>query len=143
MKPRSILLSVTPKYVELIAGGAKTIELRRRFPDVPAGTRMYLYSTLPIGAVTTRVRVESVDFAAPPILWKRYSDKTGVSKKEFDSYFDGREIGCAVEVSKPEAISPTPLASLRHVLDNFVVPQSYRYLTADDEGQLLGRPRPT
>lgn len=139
MSERAVLLSVAPQFAEKIADGSKTIELRRRFPQVPAGTWLYLYVTLPVGAVMGRAKVVNVDAAAPSALWKRHREKMGISQKYFNEYFHDIEEGFAVHLAEYEPLTPASLDGLRSMMDGFVAPQSYRFLTASDQAAILGR----
>lgn len=55
---------------------------------------------------------------------------SGITKKFFDQYFEGRKKGYALKISSPKLyenpINPFDLFS------SFVAPQSFKYLTAED-----------
>jgi predicted transcriptional regulator len=133
MTARAVLLSVAPEFAEKIAAGTKTVELRRRFPDVPLGTWVYLYVTLPVGALTGRARVFAIDADGPPALWARHHAGAGLSLDRFLRYFAGCERGYAVRLHAYETLDPVALGTLRAALPGFVAPQSYRFL--DDHAQ--------
>lgn len=133
MSGRAVLLSVAPEFAEKIAAGTKTVELRRRFPDVPAGTWIYLYVTLPVGAVTGRARVAAIDADEPSALWRRHRSAAGLSQARFTAYFAGSPRGFAVHLSHYEPLRAVDLATLRRALPGFVAPQSFRFV--DDEAQ--------
>ena len=135
---RAVLLSVAPEFAEKIADGTKTVELRKRFPSVPSGTWMYLYVTLPIGAVIGRVKISEIDTANPKKIWDEHKNKVGISKTRFSEYFGGRQEGHAVHLSDYEAITPITLRELRMKMTDFVVPQSYRYLSEIDQALMHG-----
>lgn len=137
MSERAVLLSIAPEFAEKIAAGTKTTELRRRFPEVPAGTWVYLYATLPVGAVIGRAQVARIDIDKPSELWKRHKTMTGISKKSFDDYFGDRHIGFAVSLMGYEEIRSVGLDELRSMTGGFVVPQSYRYLDDDMQRMLV------
>lgn len=133
MTDRAVLLSVAPEFADKIAAGTKTVELRRRFPDVPAGTWIYFYVTLPVGAVTGRARVAATEADEPSALWTRHRARVGLSRDRFVAYFAGRDRGFAVRLEGYEALHPVALAQLRAALPGFVAPQSYRFV--DDQAQ--------
>ncbi|MCB1735690.1 MAG: ASCH domain-containing protein [Gammaproteobacteria bacterium] len=137
MNGRAILLSVAPEFAEKIAGGSKTVELRRRFPDAPEGTWIYLYVTLPVGAILGRVRVASIDVDKPTELWARHRAKVGLSRDRFDHYFQDQDAGFAVQLSHYESIEPIRLEHLRIAMSGFVAPQSYRYLDIEQQKAIL------
>lgn len=128
MSERAVLLSVAPEFAEKIADGTKTVELRRRFPDVPVGTWIFLYVTLPVGAILGRVKVAEVHMDEPITLWKHYHECVGLSRARFDKYFEGRDIGYAVLLADYQEVPSQDLDSLRQIIDGFVAPQSYRFL---------------
>lgn len=133
MMPQAVLLSVAPEFADKIAVGTKTVELRRRFPDVPVGTLVYFYVTLPVGAVTGRARVAAIDADEPSALWTRHRAAVGLSRERFAAYFAGRDRGFAVRLEDYEALAPVALAALRVALPGFVAPQCYRFV--DDQAQ--------
>ncbi|MEZ4321149.1 MAG: ASCH domain-containing protein [Myxococcota bacterium] len=135
MSQPAVLISITPEFAGKIAAGSKTIELRRKFPDVPEGTWIYLYVTLPVGAVVGRVKVVEVDADEPSALWTRHHSEVGLTRDRFDNYFAERERGFAVRLSGYQALDAVDLEALRRDLPGFVAPQSYRFL--DDEAQLV------
>lgn len=141
MIEHAVLVSVAPEFAEKIAEGSKTIELRRRFPNVPTGTWMYLYVTLPVGAILGRVKVANIDAGSPSVLWKRHRTKAGISQSRFDEYFEGTSAGFAVRLADYEAIAPMSLEGLRTAMDGFVAPQSYRFLTSIDQAAILRKSR--
>lgn len=47
MSNKEVLLSIKPKYCELIASGKKTIEVRKTRPKIETPFKCYIYCTLP------------------------------------------------------------------------------------------------
>lgn len=124
----AVLISIAPEFVEKIAAGTKTVELRRRFPHIPPGTWMFFYATLPVGAVVGRARILSIERMAVRAIWDVYSEYTGLNRERFDLYFRDVVDGYAIQISDYEPLEPIPLPTLRRILPGFVAPQSYRYL---------------
>lgn len=143
MTERAILLSIAPEFAEKIATGSKTIELRRRFPDVPTGTWVYLYVTLPVGAVLGRARVSKIEIDEPSKLWKRHRSRVGLTRNRFDEYFSTQELGFAIHLAEYETLAPLGLNELRRALHGFVAPQSYRFLDSAAQKVLLANSRPS
>lgn len=137
MIERAVLLSITPEFAEMIAIGSKTIELRRRFPEIPEGSWIYFYVTLPVGAVQGRARVAQIDAATPATLWQRYSTKTGLARNRFNAYFAYCDKGFAVRLTGYEALGSVDLVKLRSIIPGFVAPQSYRFLDSNVQASLL------
>lgn len=67
---KSVLLSITPKYCELIASGQKTVEIRKNRPKINVPFKVYIYENLSGGKGSGKVIGEFVcDYisAIPPI----------------------------------------------------------------------------
>ncbi|MBO9716125.1 MAG: ASCH domain-containing protein, partial [Pseudoxanthomonas sp.] len=124
------------EFAEKIADGSKTVELRKRFPAVPTGTWIYLYVTLPVGAVLGRAKVVDIDAAKPSKLWRRHHARVGISQERFNDYFNGRDEGYAVHLAQYESLSPMSLDGLRKAMNGFVVPQNYRFLDSSDQAAI-------
>ena len=127
---RGVFLPVHPKYMSLLLSGAKTVELRRRFPELPAGTPVVLYSTTPVRAVVALSSIRRVEVDTLEALWARFGSNAAVSRDVFDLYFDGLDRGTAVLLSPPQPLQrPVLLQELRRSFDQFTIPQNYRYVS--------------
>ena len=74
---KSVLLSVHPKWCELIAGGKKTVEVRKTRPKIETPFQCYIYATKP----KTR--------SHPARITVGLKQETVVKKmKSYDSHFD-------------------------------------------------------
>lgn len=125
---RSLLVSIHPKYVDLIFSGAKRVELRRRFDPGAAGRSMLIYATLPIGAVVGSTTVENVHHLTIEELWSKVGEFAAVNRADFFSYFGGLTHGYGLELGSIDRYhSQISLADLRDV-HGVSPPQSYRYL---------------
>jgi predicted transcriptional regulator len=128
-EPVGVLLSIRPIFAKLIASGAKTIELRRRFPTLPTGSMLILYATKPIGAVLGLGRLRSTTTATPQRLWRKFGSASGISKQTFDLYFDECIEGLAIEIGDFAPLThPLSISELRETWPEFTPPQSYRYV---------------
>jgi predicted transcriptional regulator len=132
MARKTLLISIKPRYAAMIFSGAKTVELRRKEPRVGPGDRMIVYVSSPTMEVTGECTVTEIEKAAPDKLWKRVRDKAGVTKQEFDDYFDGADQAIAIHLRKPKIFeTPVGLGALRKAL-SIHPPQSFRYLQESD-----------
>jgi len=134
--PRVVFMSVHPRFVELIFSGKKKFELRRRGAGLNAGDIVYVYATSPEMALRGRFVVNDVIHEKLPTLWSRVRNTAGISKKQFDEYFQGKERGFAISVRDEMLLSPVPLATLRKTWPGFHPPQSYRYLASQEASSL-------
>lgn len=129
---RDVLVSVQPKYVSKILAGAKTVELRRRFPESAAtGALALIYSSSPVRAVVGYARIREVLRLPISKIWKEHGTAACVSKKEFDEYFQGLKFGFAIFLERIKLLSPQVAATDLEQQFGIVPPQSYRYLQKD------------
>jgi predicted transcriptional regulator len=125
-----VLLSIKPEYAEKIFSGHKSIELRRICPKVEQGDFIFVYVSSPVKTLMGRIEVQKVISNTPQKLWKKVGDKSGVSKKVFDSYYEGASLGFGILVTNPIKLKrPIHLDTLRRSMKGFRPPQNYYYVT--------------
>jgi predicted transcriptional regulator len=128
---RTLLISLRPRFAELLLSGIKTVELRRVQPAVGRGAPVLLYASGPTCALLGTAIVDSVHAAACEDIWERHGAWAGVSRDEYDSYFEGRSTAVAITLASVRRLPrPMPLDELRDGRDWFQPPQSFRYLDA-------------
>lgn len=122
---REILISIKPKWVELIASGRKTVELRKSFPNY-AGN-VWVYSCSPVKKIAGRMVVRDIARMAPDDLWNALGGVSCVTKEQYDSYYAGRSVavGLVIEAWQPLRES-VPLSRIGLRLP----PQSWRWIDA-------------
>lgn len=131
---RAVLLSIKPKYADLILAGSKRVEFRRSW--AAQDVRMIvLYSSSPVQKIVGIVEVENVVFATPNSLWKTCTERGGgLTREELRSYFSGKVHGVAVLLG--QVLNLAKHIDPRDVISNFVPPQSFRYLDANEYKKL-------
>ena len=105
---KSVLLSIKPKYCELIAGGIKTIEVRKTKPRIDTPFKCYIYETktkdyysvfheTKMGKVIGEFICEKItgfypmmDFDKLNINYARIVDKSYVNMAELSKYANGK-----------------------------------------------------
>ncbi|MFO0856632.1 MAG: ASCH domain-containing protein [Phycisphaerales bacterium] len=128
-EPKSLLISLHPRFANAIFGGTKQAELRKVRPQVESGDQVVIYCTKPTAAILGVVTVESVIAAPPSKLWTRLSQTSAVSRSEFFRYFHNRHVAYAILITSPRLLkTPITLAELRTECRGFIPPQSYWYL---------------
>lgn len=132
----AILLSVKPKFADLILAGGKQIELRRSIPARPVGT-IAIYSSSPVQSIVALVDVKETVEASPTQLWGLAKDNGGgLSKAELFTYFEAKKTGFAFMLENvrvfPKPVTPTRIFKL------FSPPQSFKYLTSKELQKLEG-----
>lgn len=126
------IISIHRSYVDAILRGMKTVELRRRLPDVLPGTRLWIYATRPTGAVLGFATIREVDRAAPATIWKKHRSCVGVDRTAFQQYFDGAPEAIAIMLTAVRRIGPISIEQLRQIRDRFHPPQVMTLLTASE-----------
>ena len=99
---RDIVASIHPRHAQAILDRTKTVELRRKVWRM--GTvidRMFIYETTPTMLVVGVARVGICHTMPPERLWGHLGARTGVTREEFDEYFDGRDEAHGIEVFRP------------------------------------------
>lgn len=121
-----ILLSIKPQHAHNILNGTKKYEFRRRVHRDSRVHTVVIYATKPLGKVVGEFSIKRVHSAPPETLWEKTKNFSGITKNLFSEYFNGKEIGHAIEVKKVKKYrKPMELSDF---LPSGVAPQSYAYL---------------
>lgn len=132
---RALLLSIKPRHARAILEGRKTIEVRRKFPAVPSGTIVVLYSSSPEKAILGTVRLKRTIKIDSDCVWDSHGAAIGIDESALDDYLRGSDQSTLLEVECPDSWDqPLPLDSLRHDL-GLEPPQSFRYLKTEQVTQ--------
>ena len=135
-----ILISVAPTHTRALLSGRKTVELRRRRIHVKGGTRIWIYSKVPVGSIEATAVVERTCQADPESLWSEFHRAVGITRTAFDEYFEGCVRGCAVVLRDVSPVYPAmQLAQLRTEFDGFHPPQFFKRLRWDHIKELTER----
>jgi predicted transcriptional regulator len=125
---RALFLSIKPRYARAILAGSKTVEVRRKFPVVPEGTVIVLYSSSPERAVLGTVRLKRVTRIDPTEVWNLHAKDIEISEADLTQYLHGAAESTLLEVDNPTTWNtPVPLSALRKAI-GVEPPQSFRYL---------------
>jgi predicted transcriptional regulator len=127
---RAVLLSIKPKYADLILAGSKRVEFRRSWAAQNV-SKIVLYSSSPIQKIVGTVEVDEVVVASPASLWRTCVEMGGgLTREELRAYFAGKSQGVAVLLGN--VVNFVKHVEPLDVLGNFVPPQSFRYLHVDE-----------
>lgn len=127
---RAVLLSIKPKYAELILAGTKRVELRRSWPSNDIGV-LVLYSSAPVQQLVGVAYVDRLEETNVEGLWQLASNYGGgVTREELDDYFVGKQTAFGIMIERAERAPVT--ISPKELFPDFIPPQSYQYLTAED-----------
>ena len=135
-----VLLSIKPRYTELILTAVKRYEIRRGKTRIRTGDRIFIYSSSPRSAVVAACYAGEVLEMTPRALFRTIGAESGLDRMSFNAYVKGAEIVVAIELLDVVEFSiPHQLTALRKMLGGFVAPQSYRYMRPHEAAVLLRR----
>jgi predicted transcriptional regulator len=100
-----VLLSIKPKYAELILEGEKKYEFRRSIFKNPSVKKVVIYASSPISKVVGEFEIEDILSLNLAELWKHTMEHSGIDKEFYDSYFLGKDIGHAIKVKSVKRYS--------------------------------------
>ena len=118
-----VLMSIKPKYVEMLLSGQKTVEIRRRSTRLAPGTRIWIYATSPWSEIVATATVVAIRWGSPDEIWQHHGANVGIGRSEFDAYISGRDAVSAIALENVRELE-TPL-HLRNDRCGFHPPQSY------------------
>lgn len=123
-EPVVALMSIRPRFAQAILAGTKLVELRRVSFKRPL-THVFIYETGSTGYVVGFFEVKKVVEASPRTVWKTYNGTSGLTKKEFDGYYCGKDNAVAIEVGRVVRLDvPRRLSDFQIARP----PQSFMYL---------------
>lgn len=126
-----VLISVHPFYAAEIAAGRKQVEFRRRWASKPTDV-LVVYATAPIKAIIAVVEVVEVRRTSCSQLWEICKSFGGaIPRARLREYMHGLDQGVALLLGR--LVLPKKWISPQEVFGrDFVPPQSYRYLRAEE-----------
>jgi len=125
-----ILISIKPQYVNKILSGCKLIELRTRKVNVPAGTKIWIYSTLPEGEIVASGIIEKIELTSPANAWGKYSKILCINNDDFNEYVGENTEVCLLHLNHVKELShKLSLKQLRQSETSFQPPQFFMRLS--------------
>ena len=141
MNSDAVLFSIRPKYAKKIFDGTKTIELRKVKPKrLMRGGLVLVYVSSPVKSLVGAFKVKKIEEYSPSEMWEKVRENAGISKSEFDEYYQNSTSGVAIYIDNVWTLSkPIELSALRNSMEGFYPPQSFRYTSLKylDESILL------
>ncbi|MBC8438180.1 MAG: ASCH domain-containing protein [Deltaproteobacteria bacterium] len=120
-----VLLSIKPKYAELILEGEKKYEFRRAIFKNPSVKKVIIYASSPISKVIGEFEIEDILSLKLSELWTHTMEHSGIDKEFYDSYFSGKDIGHAIKVKSAKRYKKQK--ELKEFDINYA-PQSFAYI---------------
>lgn len=132
------LLAIKPEFAEKILTGQKEYEFRRTaFRETAEIEVIYLYASSPVKKIVGLFTSNRIIEASPEELWELFGAESGIDDRErFMSYFDGVDVGFAIEVNNTHRFQP-PLDP-NHLFEDFSPPMSFNYLDDKQDRVLRG-----
>lgn len=129
-----VLISIKPKYAELIFSGKKRCEFRKKVPQMCKWpNRFYVYSSAPVKKIVGWFGTHGYGhYITFDNLWDETDEWAGISKEDLERYFANAEEMFAISISTFHRISPVDICDVG--IDK--APQNFLYLT-DEQMKLL------
>jgi predicted transcriptional regulator len=124
-----VLLSIKPKYADLIFDGTKKFEFRRTIFKNENIKTVIVYASSPVRKVIGEFEIETILNNDLAILWKQTKDYAGIDKAYFFEYFINKEKGYAIKIKKAKKYR-NPLCLKEDF--NLLPPQSFLYLDGNE-----------
>ena len=122
-----VLLSIKPKYAEMILSGNKKYEFRRAIFKSKTVKKVVIYASSPISKVIGEFEIDHILSLDISELWTRTMKHSGIDKDFYESYFEGKDVGHAIKVKKVKRYSK------HKELQEFNIkhaPQSFAYINS-------------
>jgi predicted transcriptional regulator len=136
-KQVSVLLSVKPKFANLIFNGNKKFEFRKSIFRKSV-KRILVYASSPVQQVIGEFTIHRVLYDTLPELWEQTRDHAGISEEVFYSYFAQKDAGYAIAITK--VIKYKKPKTLSEFSDGRP-PQSFAYIHKSNDATQSGTPR--
>ncbi|WNJ79720.1 ASCH domain-containing protein [Cedecea neteri] len=122
-----IILSIRPKYSELIISQKKTIEIRKKIGrNFNENEWVYIYSSSPKKSIVGKFQIEKIQSFSMNSLSQDLLDSSCLSRDEMYEYV-GDKIAFAIFIKNIEVVNNISLERLRTSLPSFYPPQSFCY----------------
>lgn len=119
------LLSIKPEFVNEIINGHKKFEYRKKIFKKDVDT-VVIYASMPVGKIVGEFTIDKIINKSPNEVWAETKEYSGISFEFFTDYFEGREEAYAIQIKEFHKYD-VPIDPYEE-LNNFVPPQSFRYL---------------
>ena len=135
-KLKFVFLPIKPIYAQRLMEGSKRFEFRRR-PFSSDVTHIVVYASSPYKRILGIVEVDSIKAGSASAIWKKTKESAGIDRQEFFSYFAGASTAYAIAIKPSKTLKFANHVSPKEIEEDFVVPQSFKYLEASFMRTLL------
>ncbi len=127
-----LVMSIKPRFADLILQGLKLVEFRRSFSRKYEGATALFYVSKPVGSFMFTAKIAGAERASKGELWSSYGDQGGIGRDTFERYFDGRQGGYAVRLSDIRVLDPPiGLVEARELFPQLGPPQSFKTIRSE------------
>ncbi|WP_063800907.1 hypothetical protein [Burkholderia ubonensis] len=134
---RAVLLSIKPRFCDLILAGSKRVEFRRSWPGPDIGA-MILYSSSPVQQLVGVAYIDRIEERDPNGLWdlaQAYGG--GLDRDELIGYFHGKSRAYGILIDHVRVARST--VDPKELFTDFRPPQSFQYLSPDEFALVMAR----
>ena len=122
----NILLAIKPKYIEKILAKEKFYEFRKIIPKHNID-KIYVYASYSISKIVGEFTTNKILCGNKDDIWSWCEMHAGISKNQFYSYFQLKDIAYAIEINN--FIKYNNYINLKDL--NLKAPQNFYYLNND------------
>ena len=90
--------------------------------------KVYVYASKPISKIVGYFTIKRIIEDTPSMVWELTHEHGGISKIQFNDYFNGYNIAHAIEIDEVVKLD-TPIEP-KEVIKNFTPPQNFMYLVS-------------
>lgn len=120
-----VLLSIKPKYADLIFDGTKKFEFRKAIFKNSKINTVVVYASSPMQKVIGEFEIDTIINDKLDALWKQTKKHAGIDEAFFYEYFADKREGFAIKIKKAKRYK-TPLCLKNDF--KLAPPQSFLYL---------------
>lgn len=114
-----------PCFVEKIYDLSKKYEYRKRLFSQEID-RVYIYASAPIKKIVGYFPYNEIVSGDLNEVWKITADYSGISRKQYDKYFNNKEIAYAISIRGLKRFEYE--VNPNDIFERFVPPQSFFYI---------------
>ena len=123
------IISIRPNFCKHIFDGQKRFEYRKRVFKHSDVDKVYVFASKPISKIVGYFTIKRIIEDSPSMIWSQTHEHGGITKKQFQEYFQGHTVAHAIEIDEVVQLD-TPI-NPKQVIKDFTAPQNYCYLEKD------------
>ena len=125
----NVILSIRPKFCQLIFDGQKKYEYRKRVFTRSDVDKVYIYATKPICRIVGYFTIAAMIEDSPNVMWQMTHEGSGITKEYFDAYFKNCDMAHAIKIG--EVVKLDSSIDPKEVIKDFHAPQNFMYVDYD------------